>query len=63
MKFLVRRVTDSIEKPNEFMEFATIEKLMSFYEEVKYNLIIGKCYDITTDRYVPTITIYDDYIE
>ena len=62
MKFLVRKAS-GFGTNGEFKEFSTIDELMKFRELVKHDVIITDCYDALTDEYVPTILIYDDYVE
>lgn len=58
MKFVVYRVSDHIE---ETRNIDTIEELLAFSKEVNAELIIGgTTYD---ELELPTLIIYDDYIE
>lgn len=61
MKFLIRRA--SVDDNGETMDFSTVEEIMAFRKKVKNDIIFTDCYDALSDAYVPTILVYDDYIE
>ena len=58
MKFVVYRASDGIE---ETRNIDTLEELLTFSDEVKAELIIGGTTDDELE--LPTLIIYDDYIE
>lgn len=58
MEFVVYRASDGIE---HIRNINTLEELMAFSDEVRAELIIGGMSDDESE--LPTLIIYDDYIE
>lgn len=57
MKFIIYKASD--EDFKETRDIKSLEELITFYNEVGYELIIGD--SIINDE--PTLTIYDYYLE